>query len=124
MNLESLILMPIGITTSGEALASSTRKDSSIPLDVLTRTLTPLEQTAEDEQHETDDITIDFPEGGLKAWTSVAGSFMGLMNTFGLINSTGAIEAYISKHQLAGVSASVTGWCSRFTYVWHCFLEY
>ncbi|GMM34401.1 hypothetical protein DASC09_017260 [Saccharomycopsis crataegensis] len=53
---------------------------------------------------------IDFPEGGIKAWCSVLGSFLGLTCTFGSMNSTSAIETYISRNQLSNVSASVVGW--------------
>ncbi len=57
-----------------------------------------------------DSEKLDFPEGGLKAWLCVLGSFLGLTNVFGIVNSSSAIEAYISKHQLADFSASAVGW--------------
>lgn len=53
---------------------------------------------------------LDFPEGGLRAWLCVLGSFLGLTNCFGTINSVSAIETYIAHNQLANVSASVIGW--------------
>ncbi|SCU91103.1 LAMI_0E04742g1_1 [Lachancea mirantina] len=53
---------------------------------------------------------LELPEGGLKAWLVVFGSFMGLIPLFGMINSLGAIQSYISKHQLATVSSSSTSW--------------
>lgn len=52
----------------------------------------------------------EFPDGGVQAWLAVLGSFIGLVPVFGLINSLGAIESYISKHQLANVPASTTSW--------------
>lgn len=52
----------------------------------------------------------EFPEGGLKAYSVVFGSFMGLIPVFGLINSIGAIESYISKNQLASVGSSTVSW--------------
>lgn len=52
----------------------------------------------------------EFPDGGLKAWLVVFGAFMGLVPVFGLINSLGAIESYISKHQLANISSSTISW--------------
>ncbi|EJS41826.1 mch4p [Saccharomyces arboricola H-6] len=52
----------------------------------------------------------EFPDGGIQAWLVVFGSFMGLIPVFGLINSLGAIESYISKHQLANISSSTTSW--------------
>lgn len=52
----------------------------------------------------------DFPDGGLQAWLAVFGSFLGLIPVFGFINSLGAVESYISKHQLANVSSSTISW--------------
>ena len=52
----------------------------------------------------------DYPDGGLTAWLVVLGSFFGLIVNFGIINSLGALEAYISKHQLKTVETSTIGW--------------
>ena len=51
-----------------------------------------------------------FPDGGIKASLVVAGSLVGLMATFGLLNSVGAIQGYISTHQLADVPALTVSW--------------
>lgn len=56
------------------------------------------------------DTDKEFPEGGLKAYSVVFGSFMGLIPVFGLINSMGAIESYLSKNQLASVKSSTVSW--------------
>ncbi|CCH46161.1 putative transporter MCH4 [Wickerhamomyces ciferrii] len=53
---------------------------------------------------------LEFPEGGLKAYLVVFGSFMGLVPVFGLVNSIGAIQAYVGTHQLANVSTSSLSW--------------
>lgn len=50
------------------------------------------------------------PDGGLKAWLVTFGSFCGCTVVFGIMDSIGAIEAYLSKNQLADVSASTVGW--------------
>ncbi|CCH44078.1 Monocarboxylate transporter [Wickerhamomyces ciferrii] len=68
------------------------------------------ELTNEDETISLIDEDLDFPEGGLKANLVVFGSFMGLIPVFGLINSPGAIEAYVSSHQLAEFSTSTVSW--------------
>nr|QFR37123.1 MFS transporter [Cyberlindnera americana] len=61
---------------------------------------------------------LEFPEGGLKAYLTVFGSFMGLIPAFGMINSVGAIEAYVSVHQLADVSTSTVSWIfSIYTFI-------
>ncbi|RCK54515.1 putative transporter MCH4 [Candida viswanathii] len=51
-----------------------------------------------------------FPDGGLQANIVLFGSFIGLIADFGIANALGAIESYISLHQLAGVPKSTLGW--------------
>lgn len=51
-----------------------------------------------------------YPEGGFQAWRVVIGSFMGLFASAGLINSVGAIQAYINQNQLASMSDSQVSW--------------
>lgn len=51
-----------------------------------------------------------YPDGGREAWLVVFGSFMGLIPGFGIVNSLGAIESYVSKNQLANVSQSTISW--------------
>ncbi|CCF57158.1 hypothetical protein KAFR_0C01650 [Kazachstania africana CBS 2517] len=52
----------------------------------------------------------DLPDGGLKAWLVVFGSFIGLIPVFGIINSLGAIESYIAANQLSNVQSSTIAW--------------
>lgn len=52
----------------------------------------------------------DFPEGGLKAWSVVLGSFCGSFSVFGIINSTAVLLEYLSTHQLKDYSPSQIGW--------------
>ncbi|EDK36991.2 hypothetical protein PGUG_01089 [Meyerozyma guilliermondii ATCC 6260] len=52
----------------------------------------------------------NYPDGGWKAYSVLCGSFLGLVVNMGLINSIGAIQAYVSTHQLAGVAASSVAW--------------
>lgn len=56
------------------------------------------------------DVGLPFPEGGVKAYSVVLGSFMGLVSTFGMLNSMGAIQAYVSLHQLSDVPTSTISW--------------
>lgn len=51
-----------------------------------------------------------YPEGGLKAWLVVAGSFSGMTACFGYMNSLGLYLAWISRNQLLGYSESTIGW--------------
>lgn len=52
----------------------------------------------------------DYPEGGMQAWLVVFGSFTGMTAGFGLMNTVGTFQAYISTHQLAHDSPSLVGW--------------
>ncbi|ODQ82566.1 hypothetical protein BABINDRAFT_5513 [Babjeviella inositovora NRRL Y-12698] len=51
-----------------------------------------------------------YPDGGRDAWMVVLGSFLGLTFDFGLINSLGTIQTYISTHQLVDVPPSTVSW--------------
>ncbi|KAL3231657.1 hypothetical protein RNJ44_00192 [Nakaseomyces bracarensis] len=76
----------------------------------LTRERTVAIEEDQDEELYGLDNDKEFPDGGLRAWSVVFGSFMGLIPVFGVINSLGAIESYISTHQLVNVSSSTTSW--------------
>jgi hypothetical protein len=52
----------------------------------------------------------DFPEGGLKAWSVVVGSFCGSFSVFGIINSTAILLEYFSANQLKDYNPSQIGW--------------
>ncbi|KAF1851629.1 MFS general substrate transporter [Cucurbitaria berberidis CBS 394.84] len=50
------------------------------------------------------------PEGGIAAWLVVAGGFCGIFVAFGLMNSVGVFQAYLSTHQLSSYSAGTISW--------------
>ena len=52
----------------------------------------------------------DYPEGGLRAWLVILGSFSGMTASFGILNSAGTFQAYLSTHQLIDESPSAIGW--------------
>ncbi|KAJ5912950.1 MFS general substrate transporter [Penicillium tannophilum] len=51
-----------------------------------------------------------FPDGGLRSWSVIIGSFLLLMSTYGLMNSTGVLQSYFATHQLSSYSTSAVGW--------------
>ncbi|KAG8533775.1 uncharacterized protein KY384_001516 [Bacidia gigantensis] len=51
-----------------------------------------------------------YPEGGLRAWLVVYGSFSGMTASFGLMNTIGTYQAYLSTHQLSHLDESTIGW--------------
>ncbi|KAK6069026.1 monocarboxylate permease-like protein [Seiridium cupressi] len=52
----------------------------------------------------------DFPDGGRKAWLSVAGASCCLFCSFGWINCVGIFQDYYQQNQLAAYSASQIAW--------------
>ncbi len=53
---------------------------------------------------------VTYPEGGLRAYSVVFGSFSGMVAAFGLMNTVGTFQTYLSTHQLAHYSPSSIGW--------------
>ncbi|KAG6995708.1 riboflavin transporter MCH5 [Physcia stellaris] len=51
-----------------------------------------------------------YPEGGLRAWLVVVGSFSGMVASFGIMNTMGTFQTYLTTHQLASYSPSAVGW--------------
>ncbi|KAI6627898.1 hypothetical protein MCOR07_001734 [Pyricularia oryzae] len=49
---------------------------------------------------------IDYPEGGLKAWLVVLGSWCAMTAGLGIVNSTGIFEAYVSNTVLSSSSTN------------------
>ncbi|KZV78949.1 hypothetical protein EXIGLDRAFT_585307, partial [Exidia glandulosa HHB12029] len=50
------------------------------------------------------------PEGGVRAWVTVAGAWLELFISFGLVNSFGALEDYFVRAYLTKTSLSAIGW--------------
>ena len=52
----------------------------------------------------------DFPEGGLQAWLVVLGSFSAQFIIYGIINSTGALQAYLLQNELKNSDPEQVAW--------------
>jgi MFS family permease len=79
----------------------------------------------EESTHEINDSLIPhdevtYPEGGLTAYLVLFGSFMGFIPAFGMMNVIGAIESYVSSHQLSDVSSSTVSWI----FSMYCFVAF
>ena len=71
------------------------------------------ENDNEKDNDDDDAATLDtYPEGGLRAWLVVLGSFCGMVASLGIMNSIGVYQAYVSHHQLQGYSEGTIGWIS------------
>ena len=55
---------------------------------------------------------VDFPDGGLKAWSVVLGGWCCLFSSFGWINCIGVFQDYYQKDQLRAYSPSTVAWVS------------
>ncbi|ANB12530.1 Mch4p [Sugiyamaella lignohabitans] len=53
---------------------------------------------------------MDFPEGGVRAWLVVFGSWAAMTSTFGIVNTSGYLQAWLSEHQLQHMSQSQISW--------------
>ncbi|OCK84822.1 MFS monocarboxylate transporter-like protein [Lepidopterella palustris CBS 459.81] len=51
-----------------------------------------------------------YPEGGWEGWLVVLGSFSGMTASFGMLNTVGVFQAYLSTHQLKDYEQSTIGW--------------
>ncbi|KAG4277094.1 hypothetical protein FPRO04_14172 [Fusarium proliferatum] len=58
----------------------------------------------------TDDAADDYPEGGLKAWLVVVGSWCSMFSIYGLINTSAVFESYFKANLLKDYSYSQIGW--------------
>ena len=68
------------------------------------------EESANNRTTDSSDDDEDFPEGGLRAWLVVFGSFCSMFMVFGIVNSTGAFQDYFSSNQLRDYSSGQIGW--------------
>ncbi|PFH58683.1 hypothetical protein XA68_13356 [Ophiocordyceps unilateralis] len=59
-----------------------------------------------------------YPEGGLRAWLVVLGSWFAMVSSMGLMNTVGIFQAYTLRHQLRHHSEGTVGWIfSTYTFL-------
>jgi len=51
-----------------------------------------------------------FPEGGREAWSVVLGAWCAMIPSMGLLNSIGALQAWVSNNQLSNHSGPSVAW--------------
>jgi len=83
---------------SSASLADATKYERNDDLESGTSSPSPLKEKT------------TYPEGGLKAWLVVLGSFSGMTAGFGYMNLIATYQAYISHNQLEGYNESTIGW--------------
>ena len=105
-----------GENKDGSANSQAPDQASAISKEATPTTASNDEPSTPNEGHFKDDHT--YPEGGLTAWLVVFGSFSGMVASFGILNTVGTFQAYLSTHQLAQHSPSSIGWIfSIFTFL-------
>lgn len=57
-----------------------------------------------------DDDELWYPDGGKDAWLVCLGAWCAMVAGFGLCNTIGSIQAYISLHQLSDYNAAEIAW--------------
>ncbi|KAL4924073.1 uncharacterized protein BDV17DRAFT_295795 [Aspergillus undulatus] len=57
-----------------------------------------------------DDAPETFPDGGVRAWSVVLGSWCAFLPTFGLMNTTGVFTDWLATDQLQGYTRSDVSW--------------
>ncbi|PVF94022.1 MFS general substrate transporter [Serendipita vermifera] len=71
---------------------------------------------AEAIREEHPDVEIDFPDGGLRAWSIVFGASCTTLATFGYVNSWGAFQAYYENVKFPHQSPSSIAWVGSIQY--------
>lgn len=72
--------------------------------------VTPVPQKEESNMYSLEINPEAFPDGGKEAYLVLFGAFCGLVADFGIPNSLGAIEAYLSRHQLSNQPLTSVSW--------------
>lgn len=57
-----------------------------------------------------DVLSDDYPDGGLRAWGVVLGAWCALVPAFGIVNTVGVLEQWLSEHQLSQYPKSTVSW--------------
>lgn len=64
----------------------------------------------EEEDNSSPTVPATYPDGGIRAWLVVLGSFCAMAISFGLSNGTGSIQDYLAQERLSTYSDSDVGW--------------
>ena len=86
--------------------------------DRLSNIVTDSRETIDSTTKEIEDV---YPEGGLRAWLVVAGSFVTLFCSLGMQSSIGVLQAHWESDQLKSYAPGTIGWItSVFVYLNMC----
>lgn len=91
--------------TNGDGASGEKCESVTTPREPTSRNSLP----SDDGQIPKDD-PADYPEGGLRAWLVTFGAFCGMFAGFGVLNTIGIFQAYLSTHQLKRYDDSTNAW--------------
>ncbi|MCJ1246965.1 hypothetical protein MMC30_004176 [Trapelia coarctata] len=89
---------------------SKTGVKSKEPFSLASSTLPTSHSSTADIESNVSASSVQYPEGGLEAWSVVFGSFCGMLAAFGLMNAVGVYQTYLSTNQLASYDESTISW--------------
>lgn len=105
----SLDLKPQDKSPGGRGRAIEKR-----PSDESLSSLTPTSDSEADCAGDVVSKCTSYPDGGLKAWLVVLGSFCAFFCALSFLNSIGVYQSWISTHQLSSESEGRIGWIFGF----------
>lgn len=88
-------------------------KDQNTRLQVLPQSQEDivLAHSSQDSNEFGNEIVLDdYPDGGLRAWAVVLGSWCALVPAFGIVNTIGVLEDWLTQHQLSHYPKSTVSW--------------
>ncbi|OCH92818.1 MFS general substrate transporter [Obba rivulosa] len=103
-----MAMQTLSVTVDLEKCDSHVRaSEYSVSATDVPYSATSILPTLEVEQPDTDNT---FPDGGLRAWLTVAGAFLAVFCTFGQLNSFGTFQSWYADHQLQHLPQSTISW--------------
>ncbi|KAF1985567.1 MFS general substrate transporter [Aulographum hederae CBS 113979] len=104
-----------GTPSSPTSPVEGSFRDEAVPKeehegDTLTTYGSNIPTSAFDSHSARPDENTTYPEGGLRAWLVVLGSFCAMLAAFGIMNTIGVFQSHLATHQLSHYSESTIGW--------------
>ncbi|KAF9482970.1 MFS general substrate transporter [Pholiota conissans] len=98
------------MSTPTSEMESNTARSSTILDEKLQTVDVKFQQVTTQEVDVEELLPVEFPEGGWKAWGTIAGAFLVQFTSFGYIASFGVYQDYYVREYLSNFSTSDIGW--------------
>jgi hypothetical protein len=80
------------------------------PSQASVKQIIQVEESSSPSSVDDSEVEITYPEGGIEAWSVVLGSWCAMAAAFGIVNSAGVLQSYISNTILTSSSPNAVGW--------------